>query len=196
MKKKWIAVMIVVLMILCCGCAKESQNVATATFDYEPFDISLEQTVNRDDEMQVKVTLSLPEGTTWGDIIADPVPDDDIESVLVLTYAYNLFQSHLTDDILGEQRGYEEIQADTAFMEQYNGLEEYPHMQTTAVTFNTSTSTVIFKFDKDELDLGNPQMCLVLPYYKVKYADIEDTTDDYIHEFDGPFILNWEAVYE
>ena len=111
-------------------------------------------------------------------------------------YAYNLFQSHLTEDILGERRGYEEIQADTAFMEQYNGLEEYPHMQTTAVTFNTSTSTVIFKFDKDELDLGNPQMSLVLPYYKVKYADIEDTTDDYIHEFDGPFILNWEAVYE
>lgn len=196
MKKKWIAVMIVVLMILCCGCAKESQNVATATFDYDPFDISLEQTVNRDDEMQVKVTLTLPEGVTWGDIIADPVPDDDIESVLVLTYAYNLFQSHLTEDILGERRGYEEIQADTAFMEQYNGLEEYPHMQTTAVTFNTSTSTVIFKFDKDELDLGNPQMCLVLPYYKVKYADIEDTADDYIHEFDGPFILNWEAVYE
>ena len=96
MKKKWIAVMIVVLMILCCGCAKESQNVATATFDYEPFDISLEQTVNRDDEMQVKVTLTLPEGVTWGDIIADPVPDDDIESVLVVTYSYNLFQSHLT----------------------------------------------------------------------------------------------------
>ena len=119
---------------------------------------------------------------------------DDPEHISLDGYPEQLMAK--TEDILGERRGYEEIQADTAFMEQYNGLEEYPHMQTTAVTFNTSTSTVIFKFDKDELDLGNPQMCLVLPYYKVKYADIEDTTDDYIHEFDGPFILNWEAVYE
>lgn len=47
--------------------------------------------------------------------------------------------------------------------------------------------------DDDDDDI---ESVLVLPYYKVKYADIEDTTDDYIHEFDGPFILNWEAVYE
>lgn len=193
LKKYVVYLLLICVMLFPVGCAKE-QPVTTAVFEYEPFSIQLEQTVNQDDEIQVNVKLVLPEGTTWGDIVSDPVHDDENSMVILRTNAYNLFQSPLTEeDIAGKL--YDEIIEDTDFMEQYNGIREYPGYQTSGVSFDADFAQSTFTFSKDEVDTENTVLCLVLPHYEIIYHDNSNSDSIVLKQFEGPFILNWEAVY-
>ena len=192
MKKFWILVALLIMALLT-GCDKEP-NKAIASYGYDDFTISLEQIVNSDKEMQVDVTLTLPEGTTWGDIVEDPNPNDTTTFVMVQTYGYILFQQYMTDDNVLD-KPHIEIINDEVYMEQHNGVNYYPSSRTTGVYFDTNTVHSTFFVPMEKIDVNNSKMSLVFPLFEVRYSVVKEE-DIVLKTFEGPFILNWEAVYE
>lgn len=185
--------MALILALSFTGCNIEP-NVATASYEYDDFTISLEQIVNRDDEIQIDVTLTLPDGMVWGDIVEDPIPDDSTTFVMVRSYGYMLFQQHMTeDDVL--DKPHVEIINDTAYLAQYHGVNYYPSSKTTGVYFDANTATTTLCTPLDKVDVSKPDMSLVLPTVEIHY-DVVTEDAIVLKEFEGPFILNWEAVYE
>ena len=193
MKKRLILITVIILALILTGCNKEP-NKATASYEYDGFTISLEQIVNSDDELQIDVTLTLPEGTTWGDLVEDPNPDDTTTYVMGITYGYILFQQHMSEDDLLD-KPHIEIVNDTAYMAQHNGVDYYPSSRTTGVYFDTNTVQSTFFVPIEKIDVSKPNMSFVLPLYELRYSVVKEE-DIVLKTFEGPFILNWEAVYE
>lgn len=193
MKKRLILIAVIILALILTGCNKEP-NKATASYEYDDFTISLEQIVNSDDEIQVDVTLTLPARVTWGNLLDDPIPDDEVDSIVIMTHAYHLFQHHMTEaDLQG--RTYDEIHNDKAYMVQYSGVEYFPAFRTGGVEYTTNTVKGTFLIPIEKVDVNNSKMSLVLPFYEARYMSVGNE-DIILNTFEGPFILNWEAVYE
>jgi hypothetical protein len=74
-------------------------------------------------------------------------------------------------------------------------VDYYPTFRTAGVKYTTNTAKSTFLIPLDKVDVNNPKMSLVLPLYQAQYMS-SGNEDIILNTFEGPFILNWEAVYE
>jgi hypothetical protein len=74
-------------------------------------------------------------------------------------------------------------------------VEYFPAFRTGGVEYTTNTVKGTFLIPIEKVDVNNSKMSLVLPFYEARYMSVGNE-DIILNTFEGPFILNWEAVYE